>query len=104
MFFQITKSLENPEHFSALSFSTDPREQIDLFSNLLAIKGLDATSAKTGLLLALLRWRAQQDPLGYLQLHSKPGAQTATLATNHTDHLRGLDAEIRLQDDALVFG
>ena len=41
--------------------------------------------------------------MGSLQANSKPGAPTATAAYNHTSHIRGLDAEIRLQEDALRF-
>ena len=59
---------------------------------------------RDGLLRVLLRWRAQQDPLGYLQLHSHSGAPTATYANNHTEHITGRDAELALQEDALRFG
>jgi len=77
----------------------DPREQHDLF------KSTDAATSKArdGLLFALLRWRAQQDPLGYLQATSQPGAATATATFNHTMHLTGLDAERALQEDALQY-
>ena len=86
----------------------DPMEQTDLFANASAL-GLGAAAAaaaaraRNGLLIALLRWRAQQDAIGYLQLNSKAGAQTATIAWNHTESVRGIDAEMRLQDDALRF-
>jgi len=75
----------------------DPAEQHDLFNS------AEHAEVKNGLLTALLRWRAQQDPLQWLQAISKPGAQTATLAYNHTKSLRGIDAELRLQEDALRF-
>jgi len=76
---------------------SDPGERTDLF-------GSDAHAAtRDGLLRALLRWRAQQDPIGYLQANSKAGAPTATEANNHTQHLSGLDAELRLQQDVLRF-
>ena len=86
----------------------DPLEQTDLFANSSALglgTGAAAATARArdGLLIALLRWRAQQDAIGYLQLNSEAGAQTATLAWNHTESVRGIDAEQRLQDDALRF-
>ena len=76
---------------------SDPLERADLFAS------QEHAATRDGLLRALLRWRAQQDPLGYLQLESKPGAATATEANNHTLHLTGQDAELRLQEDALRF-
>jgi hypothetical protein len=76
----------------------DPLERVDLFASAAHEKTRD------GLLHALLRWRAQQDPLGCLVQHSMPGAKTATEANNHTAHVRGQDAELRLQTDALRFG
>eukprot|EP00937_MAST-01D_sp_MAST-1D-sp2_P007992 g7992.t1 len=82
----------------------DPLEQTDLFANTSALGPAAAAAtarARDGLLIALLRWRAQQDAIGYLQLNSKAGAATATLAWNHTESVRGTDAELRLQEDAL---
>ena len=75
----------------------DPAEQEDLFNS------TKHEAVKTGLLTALLRWRAQQDPIQWIQANSRPGAETATLAYEHTSSLRGTDAEIRLQEDALKF-
>jgi len=75
----------------------DPEEQFDLFNS------TEHSTVKYGLLTALLRWRAQQDPLQWLQTNSKPGAQTATLAYNHTEGINAIDAEVRLQSDALNF-
>jgi len=75
----------------------DPKEENDLFT----CKDGFVSEVRNGLLLALLRWRAQQDPLGYLQAHSFGGAPTATAATNHTRHLRGIDAELALQEDVM---
>ena len=72
-------------------------EQTDLFNS------TAHTEVKYGLLTALMRWRAQQDPLQWLQANSKAGAQTATIAYHHTEDLKGIDAEIRLQEDALRF-
>ena len=71
----------------------DPDEQNDLFG------ATDETTAaaRTGLLLALLRWRAQQDAIAYLQSNSRTGAQTATLAFAHTNGIRGIDAELLFQ-------
>jgi hypothetical protein len=77
----------------------DAAEQSDLFNSTLT----EYNTVKTGLLLALLRWRAQQDAIGYMQANSKGGGPSAILALNHTDNLRGIDAEIRLQEDALLF-
>ena len=85
--------------------TADPGEQTDLFG---VARDTNATlwEARQGLLLALLRWRAQQDALGFmqanLQKHPPPGL-TAFQVVNHTGSLRGTDAEIRLQDDALRF-
>ena len=52
-----------------------------------------------GLLLALLRWRAQQDPLAFLDAHltPHPEAPVATIVVNHTAQIRGVDAELRLR-------
>jgi len=75
----------------------DPTEQMDLFNS------TAHAAVREGMLGALLRWRAQQDPIGYLQENSKPGAATATFAYDHTVSLRGVDAELRLQNDALKF-
>ena len=77
----------------------DPQEQTDLYNSTVPA----VAAARDGLRKALLRWRAQQDAIGYLQANSAPGAPTATLAYAHTEGLRGIDAEIRLQDDALAF-
>ena len=77
----------------------DPHEQQDLYKN--ATAGSKLGAVRDGLLKALMRWRAQQDPLAYLQANSAPGAQTATIAYNHTESIRGVDAELRLQQDAL---
>jgi len=79
----------------------DPMEQNDLFSA--TANNASTAAVRDGLLIALLRWRAQQDALGYLQKNSKAGAKTATIAWNHSESLRGTDAEIRLQQDALRF-
>ena len=49
------------------------------------------------------RRRAQQDAIGFLQLNSKGQGPSAKLAWNHTEHVTGLDAEVRLQEDALRF-
>lgn len=73
----------------------DPKEENDLFG----CKDSSVSEVRNGLLLALLRWRAQQDPLGYLRAHSIGGAPTAAAATNHTRHLKGIDAELALQED-----
>merc|ERR1712048_313602 len=75
----------------------DPEEQHDLY------KSTHVQQVRDGLLFALLRWRSQQDPLGYLQAASQAAGPSAQCAHNHTLTLRGLDAEIRLQDDALQF-
>jgi len=97
----------------------DPDERTDLFES------TAHAAPRDGLLRALLRWRAQQDPIGYLQWNSKRSASSddggdaleedaeaavvpvqgrvQVEATNHTDHLLGLDAEVRLQHDALPF-
>lgn len=77
----------------------DPNEQNNLFDSSDAV----TSKARNGLMMALLRWRSLQDPLGYLQANFKPGASTATNAYNHTSHLRGVDAEMILQNDALRF-
>jgi hypothetical protein len=82
----------------------DPAEQHDLFS---VAHSANATqwAAKHGLLLALLRWRAQQDPLAFLDAHlaPHPKAPTATIVVNYTAQIRGVDAELRLQEDALRY-
>ena len=83
----------------------DPSEQNDLF-NVSIHENATQWGVKQGLLVSLLRWRAQQDPLGYLQAnlesHPAPG-NTAAVVVNYTSHLTGLKAELQLQDDALVF-
>ena len=76
---------------------TDWAEQIDLYNK------TSMRATRDGLLIALLRWRAQQDALGYMQAHSKGAGPTATLAFNHTESIRGIDAEVRLQEDALQY-
>lgn len=82
----------------------DPTEQMDLF-NTTRDSNATISTARDGLLLALLRWRAQQDALGYMQMNfiKGGGGPSAKLAANHTRALRGLDAEKRLQEDALRF-
>lgn len=75
----------------------DPEEQNDLFNS------SDTREVREGLLMALLRWRAQQDPLGYLRASTHAAGPAAVCSHNHTMHLRSLDAEIQLQDDALRF-
>ena len=86
----------------------DPAEQVDLFSTASMARNATVWAAKHGLLLALLRWRAQQDALGFMQANmvrapSPHKAPTAFHVVNHTRSLRGIDAELRLQVDALQF-
>ena len=76
----------------------DPTEQDDLYND------TSVRSTRDGLLSGLLKWRAQQDSIGWESEHSTPGAQTATNAFKHTTGLRGIDAEKRLQEEVLVFG
>ena len=78
---------------------SDPFEQNDLYGN------ASVVHVKQGLLLALLRWRAQQDPIAFLNAHlpPHPTAPTAKIVVNHTRGIRGVDAELRLQEDALKF-
>ena len=86
--------------------SADPRKQHDLFENAsVAESNVTILRAKMGLLTALLRWRAQQDPIAFLDANLQPdaAAPTAKIVVNHTQHIRGIDAEIRLQEDALKF-
>ena len=51
----------------------------------------------------MLRWRAQQDALGFLQSNLHGNGPTAKHVIHHTMQLKGLDAELRLQQDALHF-
>lgn len=52
---------------------------------------------------ALLRWRAQQDSIEWLQVHDplRKNPPTAHLASMHTQQLRAADAEQRLQRDVV---
>merc|ERR1712146_607705 len=77
----------------------DPDEQNDLFS---CADG-DTARARDGLVKALLRWRAQQNPIGWMVGNLGGGAYVAQNANNHTRHLLGIDAEIALQKGALQF-
>jgi arylsulfatase len=77
----------------------DPAEQHDLWHS----SDASVTAARTGLLKALLRWRAQQDALGFMQHNLHGQGPTALHVIEHTMKLRGLDAELRLQQDALQF-
>lgn len=78
----------------------DPDEQNDLYSS---AKG-ETAQARDGLVKALLRWRAQQNPIGWMNsVTSGKGFYVAVNAANHTFHLRGNDAEIALQENALQF-
>jgi len=75
----------------------DPEEQNDLYNS------EHTKEIRDGLLLALLRWRAQQDQLGFLQSQSKAAGPAAKCSHNHTMNLHSLDAEIQLQEDAMKF-
>lgn len=80
----------------------DPAEQNDLWDVPIARNPTVAT-ARTGLLKALLRWRAQQDAIGFLTNNVGGNGPTAQQVIDHTTGLRGIDAELRLQEDALAF-
>eukprot|EP01051_Picozoa_sp_SAG22_P006806 SAG22_NODE_459_length_10228_cov_9.593642_3_plen_547_part_00 len=77
----------------------DPAEQTDLW----AADRPAVAVARAGLLKALLRWRAQQDALGFMQANLQGYGPTAQVVIDHTNTIRGLDAEVRLQQDALRF-
>ena len=83
----------------------DPMEQTNLFDVPFEQNATQWTARK-GLQLALLRWRAQQDSLGFLQANLQrnpaPGL-TAFYVVNHTRYIKGIDAELRLQEDSLKF-
>jgi|EP01046_Picozoa_sp_COSAG06_P040685 hypothetical protein len=80
----------------------DPAEQNDLWTVTMAENAAVAT-ARTGLLKALLRWRAQQDAIGFMANNVGGSGPTAQHVIEHTTGLRGIDAEQRLQEDALAF-
>ena len=85
--------------------NADPAEQTDLFRVQFS-QNATQWAARQGLMLALLRWRAQQDGLGFMQANlqrNPPRGLTAFQVVNHTNSLRGTDAERRLQQDALRF-
>lgn len=83
----------------------DPMEQTNLFDVPFEQNATQWTARK-GLQLALLRWRAQQDSLGFLQanLQRNPAPGLAAFyVVNHTRYIKGIDAELRLQEDSLKF-
>ena len=83
----------------------DPQEQTNLFDVSFA-QNATQWAARKGLQLALLRWRAQQDSLGFMQGNlqkNPPAGLTAFYVVNHTRSIKGIDAELRLQDDALQY-
>jgi hypothetical protein len=80
----------------------DPEEQNDLWAVTMADNPTVAT-ARTGLLKALLRWRAQQDAIGFMANNVGGNGPSALHVIEHTTELRGIDAELRLQEDALAF-
>ena len=55
------------------------------------------------MLKALLRWRAQQDAIGFMANNVGGNGPSAQHVIEHTTGLRGIDAELRLQEDALAF-
>jgi arylsulfatase A-like enzyme len=77
----------------------DPAEQTDLWGSTDAV----VVRARTGLLKALLRWRAQQDPISFMQNHLQGQGPTALHVIQHTNGIKGIDAEVRLQTEALQF-
>ena len=80
----------------------DPEEQSDLWDVTIA-ENPTAATARMGLLKALLRWRAQQDAIGFLANNVGGNGPSAQHVIEHTTGLRGTDAELRLQEDALAF-
>jgi hypothetical protein len=73
----------------------DPEEQNDLWAVTMADNPTVAT-ARTGLLKALLRWRAQQDAIGFMANNVGGNGPSALHVIEHT-------TELRLQEDALAF-
>lgn len=80
----------------------DPEEQNDLWATTIA-ENPEVATAKSGLLKALLRWRAQQDAIGFMANNLGGDGPSALHVIEHTTGLRGIDAELRLQEDALAF-
>ena len=80
----------------------DPEEQNDLWAVTMA-ENPTVAIARTGLLKALLRWRAQQDAIGFMANNVGGNGPSAQHVIEHTTGLRGIDAEVRLQEDALAF-
>ena len=74
----------------------DPEEQHDLWA-VTAVENPAVATARTGLLKALLRWRAQQDALGFMAMNLGGSGPSAQHVIEHTTGLRGIDAEQRLQ-------
>ena len=53
------------------------------------------------LIMALLKWRAALEPVGWLQQHiaGSTGEGATDAATEYTKAMRGIDVEMRLQVD-----
>ena len=79
----------------------DPSEQVDLWQS----QDASTVAARVGLLRALLRWRAQQDPLGFMLDKLQVNAQgpSAQHVVSHLVTVKGTDAEERLNVDAMQF-
>ena len=72
----------------------DPEERIDIFQS------PSYSAAKNILLVALLRWRAQQDDLQYQLSNWKSAADVGMNARNDSSYMTGRSAEYNLQTSA----